>query len=371
MDFIMKHLSKQVLLILMLGLALGSFTACSSSGEVTKDQVAKSYSDYRDGEKKALNNLISYYRDTSLPIEIRKDAMLKVIESNDPVGLQAIRNSLKDGNDLDYTLFQTGLQALGKTKDPENIKTILQAMSVSRTGYVNVRDEMFTIIEDQVDARSVALILKLYADATEDYAAFLQNLTLTLGKMDDARVVPILMSIAKNTKIDISIRNLAVEILATKNDPAVARLLAEMLSNPATQGEVKTYAISLMDEMKDERLLSSLIDALHNEQATYYGMLDAITSALGNFDDPELKMALVKVARDDQMPSRFRKRAITSLSTYKDPIITEQLIGILANPDNFIFYDAIRDLVGTIESPELQQKLQAVARQTQSEWERE
>ncbi len=367
----MKHLSKLLLMILFMGIMLGSFNSCSSSGEVTTLTVTQSYSDYRDGEKKALNNLISYYRDPSLPINIRQAALLKVIESNDPIGLQAVRNSLKEGSDLDFTLFQTGLKALGKTKDVENTRTILQAMQKSRVGYITVRDEMFTIIEDQVDARSVAMILKLYADAQEDYASFLQNLTLTLGKMDDARVVPILMSIASNKKIDIGIRNLAVEILATKNDPAIARLLAQMLDNPATQKQVKTYAISIMDEMKDERLLSSLIDALHNEQATYYSMLDAITRALGNFDDPELKMAMVKVARDDQMPSRFRKRAIKSLSVYKDPDITKQLIEILENPDNFIFYDDIRDLVLTIDNPALQQQLQHVARSTQATWERE
>jgi len=368
----MKHLSKATLLILLLGVTVGSMTSCGgSSSTATEKDVSKAYSDYRDGKKKALNNLISYYRDPALPMEVRKEAMLKVIESNDPVGLQAIRNSLKDGSSLDFTLFETGLQALGQTNDPENTKTILQAMTASRQGYVAVRNEMFTIVENQVDARSVALILKLYAEATEDYASFLENLTLTLGKMDDARVVPVLMSIAKNKKIDIGIRNLAVEILATKNDPAVAKLLAEMLNNPATQNEVKTYAISIMDEMKDERLLSSLIDALHNEQATYYGMLDAITSALGNFDDPELKMALVKVARDDQMPSRFRKRALTSLAAHRDPVITSQLIDILSNPDNFIFYEDIRDMVEDIDSPELLQKMQHVARSTQSDWERE
>jgi HEAT repeat protein len=324
-----------------------------------------------DGKKKALNNLIAYYRDPALPIEIRKEALLKVIESNDPVGLQAVRNSLKEGSDLDFTLFQTGLKALSRTKDVENTRAILKAMQTSRAGYVAVRDEMFNIIEDQVDARSVAMILKIYADAQEDYASFLQNLTLTLGKMDDARVVPILMSIAANKKIDIGIRNLAVEILATKKDPAIARLLAQMLDNPATQNQVKHYAISIIDEMKDERLLASLIDALHDEQATYYTMVDAITRALGNFDDPELKLAMVKVARDDQMPSRFRRRAINSLANYKDSKITSQLIDILQNPDNFIFYDNIRDLVVSIDNPELQQKLQHVARSTQANWERE
>ncbi len=367
----MKNLSKQVLFLVLLGIFVFPFISCSSSGEVSTEIVTTDYEEYRNGNKKALNNLIAYYRDPTLPMEVRKEALQKVIESNDPVGIQAVRNSLKDGTNLDYSLFQIGVQALGKTKDAENTRTILQAMAASRAEYVAVRDEMFHIIEDQVDARSVALILKLHADAEADYAAFLQNLTLTLGKMDDSRVVPILMSIAANKKIDIGIRNLAVEILATKNDPAVARLLAEMLNNPATQNQVKTYAISIMDEMKDERLISSLIDALHDEQATYYGMLDAITRALGNFDDPELKMAMVKVARDDQMPSRFRKRAIRSLSAYKDPVITKQLIDILSNPDNFIFYADIRELVLTIDSPELEQKLQHVARATQAAWERE
>jgi len=179
------------------------------------------------------------------------------------------------------------------------------------------------------------------------------------------------MSIASNTKIDIGVRNLAVEILATKNDPAVARLLADMLSNPATQDQVKTYAISIVDEMKDARLISSLIDALHDEQVTYYSMIDAITGALGDFDDPELKIAMIKVARDDQMPSRFRKRAIVSLSKFPDPEIADQLIEILDNPDNFIFYGDIRNLVKNIDSDSLTKKLQHVARTTQASWERE
>lgn len=367
----MKHLLKQCLLALLTGIMMISLISCGSSGEITAANVAKSYDDYRDGNKKALNNLISYYRDPTLPLQVRQEALKKVIESNDPIGLQAVRNSLGNAQDLDYSLFKTGLDALSKTKDPENTKTILKAMATSRAGYVAVRNEMFAIIEEQVDARSVALVLKLYADAQEDYSSFLKNLTLTLGRMDDARVVPVLMSIASNKKIDIGIRNLAVEILATKNDPAVARLLAQMLSNPDTQDEVKAYAISIMDELKDARLISSLIDALNAEQSTYYSMVDAITGALGNFDDPELKIALIKVARDDQMPSRYRKRAIKSLATHQDPEIANQLLEVLVNPDNFIFYEDIRNLVENLDSQDLTKKLQHIARSTQTSWERE
>ena len=371
MEFNMNQSSKHLLLLILAGIFSGFLLSCSSSGEVTHDMIKKDYSDYRDGKKKSLNNLIAYYRDPTLPMEIRKEALLKVIESNDPVGIQAVRNSLKEGTDLDYTLFKTSLEALSKTRDVENTRTILQALQLSRNSYVSVRDEMFAIIEDQVDARSVAMVLKLYAEAQEDYSSFLKNLTLTLGKMDDARVVPVLMSIAANKKVDIGVRNLAIEILASKNDPAIARLLAEMLDNPATQDQVKKYAISIMDEMKDERLLSSMVDVLYDEQATYYTMLDAITRALGNFDDPELKMAMVKVARDDQMPSRFRQRAIGSLKNYKDPKIAEQIIEILNNPDNFIYYKDIKEMVDLIDSPDLGKKLQAVARSTQAQWERE
>ncbi len=344
---------------------------CSSNDVVDSSMVSESYSDYREGKKKALNNLITYYRDPSLPKEVRKEALMKIIESNDPVGIQAIRNSLKEGEDLDYELFNIGVQALSRTQDVENIRTILLAMESSRKGYIQVRDEMFQIVEDQVDARSIALILKMYAEAKTDYAAFLKNLTLTLGRLDDERVVPILMQIAKNPKIDIGTRNLAVEILASKNDPAIATMLAEMLENPQTQRQVESFAISVMDEYKDERLVIALIEALHNEQATYHAMVDAITQALGDFDDPKLKGAMLKVAQDDTLPSRYRRRAIQSLVKFEDAQIAESLIEILDNPDNYIFYKDIKQLVETLEDYSLEQKLQETARKTQAAWEAE
>lgn len=349
--------------------ALWLLGACTANTEMSSDAVKEIYSEYRDGDKKAMNNLIAYYRDPSIPTEIRKEALYKIIESNDPVGLQAIRNSLKNGEDIDYELFTIGVQALSKTREVENIRTILQAMETSRKGYVQVRDQMFEIVEDQVDARSIALILKMYAEAQTDYAAFLKNLTLTLGRIDDERVVPILMQIAKNPKIDIATRNLSIEILASKNDPAIATMLAEMLENPKTQKEIQGFAVSVMDEYKDERLLVALIEALNNEQATYHAMVDAITRALGDFDDPKLKGAMLKVAQDDTLPSRYRRRAITNLVKFEDVEIAESLIELLENPDNFIFYDDIKQLVENLDNYQLEQKLQRTARTTQAAWE--
>jgi len=352
--------------VLGFGLILG---ACTSSGEVTQDSIKEVYNDYRDGDKKALNNLISYYRDPALPKDLRKQALLKVIESNDPVGMQAIRNSLKDGEDIDYELFTTGIQALSRNRDVENIRTILQAMETHRQGYVSIRNEMFQIIEEQVDARSLALILKIYAEAKADYAAFLKNLTLTLGRIDDDRVVPVLMAVATNPKVDIGVRNLAVEILASKNDPAIATMLAEMLGNPRTQDQVRQFALSVTDEFKDERLIVALIEALHDERSTYYAMVDAITRSLGEFDDPKMKAALVTVAQDEVLPSRYRKRAIENLVKFEDPQVAASLVALLQNPDNFIFYHDIKSLVDTLDDSALSKQLQHVARATQAEWE--
>lgn len=345
--------------------------SCSANEAITTDIVSDSYSDYRKGKKQAMNNLVSYYRDPTMPTEVRKEALMKIIESNDPVGIQAIRNSLKDDDVIDYELFNIGVQALSRTDDVENVRTILQAMEKSRQGYTQVRDEMFEIVEDQVDARSIALILKMYAEAKSDYAAFLKNLTLTLGRLDDERVVPILMQIAKNPKNDLATRNLAVEILATKNDPAIATMLAEMLENPKTQKQVEEFAISVMDEYKDERLIMALIEALHTEEASYHTMVDAITRSLGEFDDPKLKGAMLKVAQDNTLPSRYRKRAINSLVKFEDPQIAGELIEILENPDNYIFYADIKQLVETLDDYKLEQRLQDVARSTQAAWENE
>ena len=56
--------------------ALAFLFSCSSNDVVDSSVIAESYSDYRDGNKKAMNNLISYYRDPSVPKDLRKDALM-------------------------------------------------------------------------------------------------------------------------------------------------------------------------------------------------------------------------------------------------------------------------------------------------------
>ena len=46
--------------------------SCSANEAITTDMVSSVYSDYRKGKKQALNNLISYYRDPALSMEVRK-----------------------------------------------------------------------------------------------------------------------------------------------------------------------------------------------------------------------------------------------------------------------------------------------------------
>ncbi len=344
-------------------------TFCTASKEVTKDTIDELYKKYRKGKKQAVNNLVKYYKDPNLPQDIRLAALKRIIDTNDPVAFEALRLSVRKGEGINYDLYLTMIQALSTTKDPDNVKAVLAGLNKLHQGYVKARNEILRLVRDQTDEKAVGLLLSLYAEAKEDFIALQQTITLSLGKMEDARVVPVLMAIASDPKIPLHIRNEAVDALARKNDPAVAELLAKMLQDPRTQSQIKRLAISATDELKDERLILALLEALNNERLTYTSMVESITRALGNYDDPRLKPVLLQVAREQALPTRIRRRALKALVKYKDRQVALKLIRMLRKPENFVFYRDIQAVVNAIGDKDLITTMEATALQAQQIWE--
>ena len=57
---------------------------------------------------------------------------------------------------------------------------------------------------------SLFTLLELYEVSRANHARMNKLMTLTLGGMDDERIIPILMEIANNKETDLHIRNRAV-----------------------------------------------------------------------------------------------------------------------------------------------------------------
>ncbi len=54
-------------------------------------------------------------------------------------------------------------------------------------------------------------------------------------------------------------------------------------------------------------------------------------AALGEFDDPEVKKAVIEIAHSDDYPVDIRKKAIDNLAAFNDPSVVDGLLPMLEN----------------------------------------
>lgn len=335
--------------------------SCAGTPPASVDGVNQMYDRYRDGNKKAMVNLIQIFEDPAVGKDARLQALKSIINSDDPNGLVAVRKALEDGSLKDHDLFMVAIQGLADTPGQKNVSTVVKALEKSRQYYVDERDIMLRIIENQADDRSVASLLALYTHSENDFKQFEATMTRVLGKLDDERVVPVLMAMASDKRVPLDVRNKAITLLGRKNDPAIGKLLAQLLQDPASQTQIRDFALAATDELKDGRVILALVEALHGEQAAYFTMVDAITRSLQRYNDPTIKPVLLAVATDAIFPVRIRKQALQGLSNYPEQEVAEALIVMLEQSDNFVFYPEIKSIVDAVEMPLLIDRLQQTA----------
>ena len=68
-------------------------------------------------------------------------------------------------------------------------------------------------------------------------------------------------------------------------------------------------------------------------------------SALGEFDDPEVKKAVIEIAQSDDYPIDIRKKAIDNLAAFNDPSVVNGLLPMLEKRENYIYYNNIINMV--------------------------
>jgi HEAT repeat protein len=191
----------------------------------------------------------------------------------------------------------------------------------------------------------ILALLDLYEVAKSNMARTERLLTETLGALGNDQVVPILTMVAKDPKINIGIRNKAVEILGKKNPSDVAIAFAELLGDPNTNLEVREFALNTMKGVKEENLVLALLNTYNMGKAEYYSLLNTMLDALGEFDDPEVKMAVIEISKSDDYPVDIRKKAIDNLAGFNDPSVVKGLLPMLEKKENYIYYDNIINMV--------------------------
>ena len=301
---------------------------------------------YRDGNIQALDELIEVYEDPDLHVKLRVAAGKTLGETQHPRALHAIAEMVATTTALDYTLLNESINMLGMfNENPKAAAALVRSMhkmeeKTNETHIALVKNLNRVRTKDQILA-----LLDLYEVAKSNMSRTERLLTETLGALGNHQVVPILTTIAKDPKINIGIRNKAVEILGKKNPNEVAIAFAELLGDPNTNLEVREFALNTMKGVKEENLVIALLNTYNMGKTQYYSLLNTMLAALGEFDDPEVKKAVIEIAHSKDYPTDIRKKAIDNLAAFNDPSVVNGLLPMLENKENYIYYDNIIDMV--------------------------
>ena len=310
------------------------------------NRVQELKSAYRGGNIRALDELIEVYQDSDLHVKLRVAAGKTLAQTQHPRALHAISEMVATTTAVDYTLLNESISMLGMfSENPKAANALVRSMRKMEKRTNEVHIALVKSLNRVRTKDQILALLDLYEVAKSNMARTERLLTETMGAIGSDQVVPVLTSVARDPKINIGIRNKAVEILGKKNPDDVAIAFAELLGDPNTNLEVREFALNTMKGVKEENLVLALLNTYNMGKTQYYSLLNTMLAALGEFDDPEVKKAVIEIAHSKDYPTDIRKKAIDNLAAFNDPSVVDGLLPMLEEKENYIYYDNIINMV--------------------------
>ena len=310
------------------------------------NRVQELKSAYREGNIQALDELIEVYEDPDLHVKLRVAAGKTLAQTEHPRALHSISEMVATTTALDYALLNESIKMLGMFKEnPKAADALVRSMHKMEDKTNEVHISLIKNLRRVRTKDQILALLDLYEVAKSNMSRTERLLTESMGAIGNDQVIPILTQVARDPKINIGIRNQAVEILGKKKPDDVAVAFAELLGDPNTNLEVREFALNTMKGVKEENLVLALLNTYNMGKTEYYSLLNTMLDALGEFDDPEVKKAVIEIAHSDDYPIDIRKKAIDNLAAFNDPSILNGLLPMLENKDNYIYYDNIINMV--------------------------
>ena len=310
------------------------------------NRVQELKSAYRGGNIRALDELIEVYQDSDLHVKLRVAAGKTLAQTQHPRALHAISEMVATTTAVDYTLLNESISMLGMfSENPKAADALVRSMRKMEKRTNEVHIALVKSLNRVRTKDQILALLDLYEVAKSNMSRTERLLTETMGAIGSDQVVPVLTSVARDPKINIGIRNKAVEILGKKNPDDVAIAFAELLGDPNTNLEVREFALSTMKGVKEENLVLALLNTYNMGKTQYYSLLNTMLAALGEFDDPEVKKAVIEIAHSNDYPTDIRKKAIDNLAAFNDPSVVDGLLPMLEKKENYIYYDNIINMV--------------------------
>ena len=310
------------------------------------NNIQKLRSAYQNGDVQALEEMIQIYNDEDQHIKARIEAGRMLANTQHPMALNAIAKMVETTSAVDFSFLKSSIEMLALFREnPKASFAMVESMHILEERTNNLH---LTIAENLNKVRTkdqILVLLDLYEIAKANMDRTEGLLAKILGGLNSDQVIPVLTAIAKDPNVRLGIRNKAVQILGKKSPEDVAKAFAELLGDPNTNLEVREFAINTMAGVKQENLILALLNTYNTGKSQYYTLLNTMLSALGEFNEPEVKLAVIEIASNENYPIDIRKKAIDNLGTFKDPSVIPKIIPVLEDKKNYVYYDNILDMI--------------------------
>ena len=263
------------------------------------------------------------------------------ISCDDPKVVGDIQSVVKNASLIELELMLEAVKILVSYQDPASTDSLIAALKSTERKSMEIREAIVEAIGKNGSKDEVYTLIELYQISKTNNARMNKLLATTLGEIGDEKVIPILMEIAKNKNLHVSIRNQAVEVLAKKQAPELVDFFAEMIGDPATRDKVNEYALTVMGELGEERMILALLEAYQVGKHEYYSLMNTILTGLDNYDNPGMKPIYLEIAKTVEYPSNIRLKALRELTRYSDPEVISAIVEMLNHPGNYLYYNEI------------------------------
>jgi len=336
---ILFKLSIRKLLFFITGIIL--ISGCARFSQYALEDVEKQRLKFKNGDEKALRLLTEMYQDHNQSFDVRLAAIRALSESRNPTVISEIQSSVRNASLIEMDLMKEAIQILIGYHELSSTDTLIAALTATEKKSMEIRTAILNAIGENGTKDEVQLLIKLYDVSKRSNAQMNSLLTTTLGKIGDEKVIPILMEIAKNKNLPVSIRSRSVDILAKKQAPELVDFFIEMLGDPVSRDKVNEYALNVLGEFSEERMILALLEAYQTGRHKYYSLLNTVINSLDNFDNPELKSIYLDIAQTQNLPSNIRLKAFKGLTRFSDPEVVDGVVVLLNDPANYVYYNEI------------------------------
>ena len=338
---------KKFKLIIFLSLSLILIDGCSmikkflpgkksANQDISYELIENLSVAFSEGKLQALEEMIAIYNDTNQPFDVRMAAGQALADTKHPTALNALSQIVGDASALDISFMIASIELLAEFKDdPRAADAMVNAMNNVEEKTNSLQIALVQNLNRVRTKDQVLALLDLYQVSKNNFNRTEKLLTETLGALGTDEVVPILTQISRDTNVNLGIRNRALEILGKKDPTQVADAFAELLNDPETNFEVREFALNTMRGVKEESLVLALLQTYRTGKDQYYNILNTLLEALGEFNDPEIRKAVIEIAKNDSYPLEIRGKAIEKIADISDKSVVPSLLPILSDYNQY------------------------------------